>query len=92
MSKKQANVATTEEINDAIDRYESLSKELSEIDWKNNYDEWMKKETTLENAHEDIYRMVSSLKHSEVIQTIARATDIGVSPEGALDNWISSWC
>lgn len=81
---------TAIQINQKLDQVEVINKELNEISYDDDgYDE---KEVRLDELRNEIYELSKEFKNSDVIKTLQRMGDEYISPEGALDYWISSWC
>lgn len=81
---------TSEKINAKLDEAQVISKELDEISYSDSA--YHEKEDRLDTLRNEIYELSKDFKNSDVIKTLQRMGDEYISPEGALDYWITSWC
>lgn len=75
------------QINQRLDDLKELYKQeqSDEKSWGEIADE-------CEAARDELYDLIGELRNSDVIQTLMRATREDITPQPALDYWISSWC
>lgn len=86
-SKKIETDEVVMRINQRLDDLKELYKQ-EQSDEKS----WDEIEEDCEVARAELYDLIGELRNSDVIQTLMRATREDITPQPALDYWVSSWC
>lgn len=89
MAKKFITMA---ELMEEFKELKKLDKVVSKIDWEKEREKYLAADEKVTEKTALIQSRIDELRNHEVIKMISKASEYGINPSGALDEWIQSWC